>query len=43
MCHCDCLVQTAAGAADAGEHETKGLDTDTLVPDAKDSDAEPQV
>jgi len=50
--HCDWLVQTAAEAADAEEHETKGLDTDALMlvpmvvdrmPDAKESDAEPQV
>jgi len=40
----------AAEAADAEEHETKGLDTDALIlvpmvldrmPDAKESDAEP--
>jgi hypothetical protein len=41
------LVQTAAEASDAEEHETKGLDIDTLVlgevPDAMESDAEPQV
>jgi hypothetical protein len=46
------LVQTAAEAADAEEHETKGLDTDALMlilmvlgkmPDAMESDAEPQV
>jgi hypothetical protein len=51
-CHYDWLVQTAAEAADAEEHETKGLDTDFLVlvplvpdmmPDAKKSDAELQV
>jgi hypothetical protein len=51
-CHCDWLVQTAAEAADAEDHETKGLDTDALmlVPmvldrmhDAKESDAEPHV
>jgi hypothetical protein len=41
------LVQTAVEATDVEEHETKGLDTDTLVlgevPDAMESDAEPQV
>jgi hypothetical protein len=46
------LVQTAVEAADAEEHETKGLGTDVLVlvpmvldrmPDAKESDAELQV
>jgi hypothetical protein len=46
------LVQTAAEPTDAKEHETKGLDTDALIlvpmvldrmPDAKESDAEPQV
>jgi hypothetical protein len=46
------LVQTAAKAADAEKHETKGLDTDALIlvpmvldkmPDAKESDDEPQV
>jgi hypothetical protein len=46
-CHCDWLVQTAAEAADAKEHETKGLDTDALVlgkmPDAMESDAGLQV
>jgi hypothetical protein len=51
-CHCDWLIQTAAEAADAEEHETKGLDTDALMlfpmvldrmPDAKESNAEPQV
>jgi hypothetical protein len=51
-CHCDWLKQTAAEAADVEEHETKGLDTDALMlvpmvldrmPDAKESDAEPQV
>jgi hypothetical protein len=51
-CLCNWLVQTAAEAADAEEHETKGLDTDALIlvpmvldrmPDAKESDAEPQV
>jgi hypothetical protein len=40
-------VQTAAEAADAVEHETNGLDTNTLVlgevPDAMEFDAEPQV
>jgi hypothetical protein len=49
-CHCNWLVQTAAEAADAEEHETKGLYTDALMlvpmvldkmPDAKKSDAEP--
>jgi hypothetical protein len=49
-CHCNWLIQTAAEAADAEEHETKGLDTDALMlvpmvldrmPDAKESDAEP--
>jgi hypothetical protein len=43
-------IQTAAKAADAEEHETKGLDTDALVPvpmvldkvhDAMESDAGP--
>lgn len=42
-CHWDWLVQTAAEATGAEEHETKGLDTDTLVPDAMESDAELQV
>jgi len=51
-CHSDWLVQTAVEAADAEEHETKGLGTDVLVlvlmvldrmPDAKESDAELQV
>jgi hypothetical protein len=51
-CHYNWLVQTAAKAADAEEHETKGLDTDTLMlvpmvlhrmPDATESDTEPQV
>jgi hypothetical protein len=46
-CHFDWLVQTAVEAADAKEHETKGLGTDVLVldrmPDAKESDAELQV
>jgi hypothetical protein len=51
-CLCNWLVQTAAEAADAEEHETKGLDTDALIlvpmvldrmPDANESDAEPQV
>jgi hypothetical protein len=51
-CHYDWLVQTAAEAADAEEHETKGLDIDVLVlvpivldmmPNAKESDAELQV
>jgi hypothetical protein len=46
-CHCDWLVQTVAEAADAEEHETKGLDIDALVlgevPDAMESDAELQV
>jgi hypothetical protein len=46
------MVQTAAKASNAEEHETKGLDTDALMlvpmvldrmPDAKESDAEPQV
>jgi hypothetical protein len=50
MCHCNWLVQTAAEAADAEKHETKGLDTDALMlvpivldgmPDAWESDAEP--
>jgi hypothetical protein len=40
-------VQIAAEAADAEEHEIKGLDTDTLVlgevPAAMEFDAEPQV
>jgi hypothetical protein len=49
-CHCNWLVQTAAEAADAEEHETKGLDIDALIlvpmvldrmPDTKESDAEP--
>jgi hypothetical protein len=52
MCHCDWLVQTTVEAADAEEHETKGLDIDALMlvpmvldrmPDAKESDTEPQV
>jgi hypothetical protein len=30
-CHSDWLVQTAVEAADAEEHETKGLGTDVLV------------
>jgi hypothetical protein len=51
-CLCNWLVQTAAEAANAEEHETKGLDTDALIlvpivfdrmPDANESDAEPQV
>jgi hypothetical protein len=51
-CLCNWLVQTTAEAADAEEHETKGLDIDALIlvpmvldrmPDAKESDAEPQV
>jgi hypothetical protein len=51
-CLCNWLVQIAAEAADAEEHETKGLDTDALIlvpmvldrmPDAKESDAELQV
>jgi hypothetical protein len=51
-CHCNWLVQIAAEATDAEEHETKGLDTDALMlvpmvldrmPDATESDAEPQV
>jgi hypothetical protein len=51
-CHCNWLVQTAAEAADAKEHETKGLYTDALMlvpmvldrmPDATESVAEPQV
>jgi hypothetical protein len=51
-CHCNWLVQTAAEAVDAEEHETKEIDTDALmlVPmvldrmaDATESDAEPQV
>jgi hypothetical protein len=51
-CHSDWLVQTAVEAADAEEHETKGLGSDVLVlvpmvrdrmPDAKESDAKLQV
>jgi hypothetical protein len=51
-CHYNWLVQTVAEAADAEEHETKGLDIDALMlvpmvldmmPDATKSDAEPQV
>jgi hypothetical protein len=51
-CHSDWLVQTTVKAADAEEHETKGLRTDVLVlvpmvldrmPDAKESDAELRV
>jgi hypothetical protein len=51
-CHCDWLIQTAAEAADAEEHETKGLDTDSLMlvpmvldrmPDATEFDVELQV
>jgi hypothetical protein len=51
-CHSDWLVQTAVEAADAEEHETKGLGTNVLVLvpmgldrmlDAKESDAELQV
>jgi hypothetical protein len=47
-CHSDWLVQTVVEAADAEEHETKGLGTDVsvlvpMVPDAKESDAELQV
>jgi hypothetical protein len=51
-CHYNRLVQTAAEAADAEEHETKGPDTDALMlvpmvldrmPYAKESDAELQV
>jgi len=46
-CHCDWLIQTAAEAADAEEHETKGLDIDALVlgevPDAMESNVELQV
>jgi hypothetical protein len=38
-CPCDRLVQTAAEAAD----ETKWLDTDSLVPNAMESDAGTQV
>jgi hypothetical protein len=46
------LVSATAEAADAEEHETKGLDTDALMlvpmvldrmPDAKEFDAELQV
>jgi hypothetical protein len=52
MRHCDWLVQTAAEATDAEEHETKGLDAEALmlVPmvldrmlDTKESDAKSQV
>jgi hypothetical protein len=51
-CHSNWLAQTAVEAADAEEHETKGLGPDVSVlvptvldrmPDAKKSDAELQV
>jgi hypothetical protein len=51
-CHSDWLVQTAVEAADAEEHETKGLGTNVSVlvpmvldrmPDTKESDVELQV
>jgi len=51
-CHSNWLVQTAVEAADAEEHETKGLRTVVLIlvpmvlgrmPDAKKSDAKLQV
>jgi hypothetical protein len=43
--HSDWLVQTVVEAADAEDHETKGLGTDVsvlvpMVPDAKESDAD---